>query len=228
MGMLRSTRRALLYRPPAAGGNWWEVSGQTCIAAYAPKGAANLAASYVNLANPGTYDAAPGTAPSFAAATGWTFVRTSLQYLTTGITPANGYSIIARFSNGSVISGQVGQLAGCYSGNETSRLGIMPLYYFDGIPRMYYQHGGLFYTDGIMTSGVMAAAGSGCYMNGTSVGTNSTSFSTAASKTVYIGAQNGGPSPTDYFSGDIQALAIYSTTLSASDVTALTDRMNAL
>ena len=32
--------------------------------AYQPKGAASLAASYFNLANPGTYNAAPGTAPS--------------------------------------------------------------------------------------------------------------------------------------------------------------------
>ena len=58
---------------------WWQVAGKTCVAAYQPKGAASLAASYVNLANPGTYDAAPGAAPTWASATGWTFNGT--QYL---------------------------------------------------------------------------------------------------------------------------------------------------
>jgi hypothetical protein len=66
-----ATRRALL-----GGGRratpWWYVAGQTCVAAYQPIGAPSLAASYVILANPGTYDAAPGVAPTFDAATGWT------------------------------------------------------------------------------------------------------------------------------------------------------------
>ena len=43
--------------------SWWVVAGKTCVAAYEPLGAASLAASYVNLANPGTYDATPGTTP---------------------------------------------------------------------------------------------------------------------------------------------------------------------
>ena len=52
--------------------NWWEAGGATgAVAVYQPIGAASLAASYVNLANPGTYDAAPGVAPTWASA-GWT------------------------------------------------------------------------------------------------------------------------------------------------------------
>ena len=66
---------------PAAG--WWVVAGKTCVAAYQPIGAASLAASYTNLANPGTYDAAPGVAPTFDAVNGWAFNTT--QYLETGI-----------------------------------------------------------------------------------------------------------------------------------------------
>ena len=49
------------------------ISAANCLAAYQPKGAASLAASYSNLANPGTYNAAPGVAPTFDASTGWTF-----------------------------------------------------------------------------------------------------------------------------------------------------------
>lgn len=71
---------------------WYLAGGITaaqCMAAYQPKGAASLAASYTNLANVGTYTAAPGTAPAFATATGWTFNgATNNRYLETGI-PSN-------------------------------------------------------------------------------------------------------------------------------------------
>lgn len=77
-----------------AAADWWVVPGKTCVAAYQPIGAASLAASYVNLANPGTYDAAPGVAPTWASATGWTF-NGSTQYLTTGITPPRGPNMVA-------------------------------------------------------------------------------------------------------------------------------------
>jgi len=38
---------------------WWlsgGIAAANCVAAYQPKGAASLEASYVNLANPGTYN----------------------------------------------------------------------------------------------------------------------------------------------------------------------------
>lgn len=56
--------------PPAAA-PWYLAGGApTPIAVYQPKGAASLAASYVNLANPGTYDAAADV-PGYGAPT-WT------------------------------------------------------------------------------------------------------------------------------------------------------------
>lgn len=67
-----------VFDPGLAVAPWWKVAGKTCVAAYQPKGAASLAASYVNLANPGTYDAAPGAAPTLTA-DGWSFDGT--QYL---------------------------------------------------------------------------------------------------------------------------------------------------
>ena len=62
--------RYIMPRSAAAAAGWWVVVGKTCIAAYQPKGAASLAASYVNLQQPGTYDAAPGVAPTWAAGGG--------------------------------------------------------------------------------------------------------------------------------------------------------------
>src|SRR3989344_5141970 len=78
----------------------WATSGgaPTPVAAYQPIGSASLTASYANLANPGTYTAAVGVAPTFAASTGWTFASASSQYLTTGIIHDAGWSIIARWS----------------------------------------------------------------------------------------------------------------------------------
>lgn len=62
------------------------VEASECVFAYAPDDADDLADSYINLVNPGTYDAAPGNAPSWAANTGWTFNGTN-DYLTTGAIP---------------------------------------------------------------------------------------------------------------------------------------------
>ena len=47
------------------------ISASACVAAYQPKGSTSLAASYTNLNSPGTYNAAPGVAPTWAVAT-WT------------------------------------------------------------------------------------------------------------------------------------------------------------
>ncbi len=52
---------------------WWLAGGipaENCIAAYQPKGAASYAASKVNLANPGTYDAYEGTTLRFTLKAG--------------------------------------------------------------------------------------------------------------------------------------------------------------
>ena len=78
------------------------VSRANCLAAYQAIGAASLAESYVNLVNPGTYDLSGGTAPTWAAESGWTFNGAD-QYKTTGIDPAANatqtWSMIVRYSN---------------------------------------------------------------------------------------------------------------------------------
>ncbi len=97
---------------------WWLRGGipaANCIAAYQPINAASLAASYVNLANPGTNDAAPGVAPGWNKTDGWTFNGLT-QYLTTGIIPASGYSMIIRFSQTEYILNA--DLAGEWKGSD--------------------------------------------------------------------------------------------------------------
>ena len=74
--------------------SWWlagGISAENCVAAYQAKGAADYAASLVNLANPGTYNAANGNSPTFNTAIGWTFDGVN-DYLVTGIVPASDQS----------------------------------------------------------------------------------------------------------------------------------------
>lgn len=164
----------------AAAALWWLAGGAPApVAVYQPMGAASQDASYVNLANPGTYDAAPGTAPSWDAAAGWTFNGTT-QYLETGtMSPwdttfnaalifrfANASTADTRFIGGSanLCCGRNGNLRAYFSNGwnmpgAASASGVMAMAdkqcYFDGLP------------DGTVTG--VAANGSpviGCYAGG--------------------------------------------------------------
>lgn len=77
---------------------WADYPG--VVAAYDAKNAASQAASYINLANPGTYDCTvPSVAPSWSNGTGWTFDG-STQYLDTGVIPVpNAFWGMVYFSN---------------------------------------------------------------------------------------------------------------------------------
>lgn len=196
----------------SASGPWYLAGGvlaASCVAAYQPKGAVDIAASYVNLANPGTYNAAPGTAPTFAAATGWTFAAASSQYLTTGIVPGANWSGIVR------VNGYSG--SGMLFGRESARFYIRQ------------ETGEWKYT--IVTGSASSAAAilaitATCgYLNGVADSTAVT-LSTGAGE-VYIGCFNNG-GPQLYMTGNILALALYNTTLTAPQVAAVTLAMQGL
>lgn len=148
------------------------VSAANCLAAYTPIGAASLAASYDNNAAPGnglpdgTYDAAPGTAPAWAAASGWSFTLASAQYLTTGITiPDTTYSAIARFSNVTVAGGSnEGYLIGSF-GALDRYWGIAPVG-FAGDNKVTYAWGNFVQIAPALSSGVLAIAALQPYRNG--------------------------------------------------------------
>ena len=85
----------------AAAVGWWVVPGKTCVAAYQAKGAASLAASYVNLPTPATYDLTLfGSGLTWDAADGWGTNWATNRFLHTGITPANdgSWSMFVRYS----------------------------------------------------------------------------------------------------------------------------------
>ena len=84
---------------------WWLAGGihpSQVVAAYQPKGAVDLAASYVNLANPGTNDAQVGVAPALDSS-GWVFGGS--QHVNTGVVPDENYCLairIASYSTGNI------------------------------------------------------------------------------------------------------------------------------
>lgn len=205
----------------AAEASWWlsgGVAAANAIAVYQPKGAASLAASYTNLANPGTYDAAPGTAPTFDAATGWTFTAASSQYLTTGVTPAadGTWSVLARFSdagiNQMVFGGQGGSGQFYLWLRADNKVEYGNIGYVTLAPRQ--------------SEGVLGFAGKTAYRNGSNVGT--IGASSGAQRVIFIAAYNNAGSPVLPLNGKVQALAIYNTTLTSTQVGLISAAMAAL
>lgn len=208
---------------------WWNDNGNIsgCVAAYQPIGAASLAASYVNLQNPGTYNAAPGTAPTFATATGWTFNGTT-QYLTTGgVVPAAGWSAIVRFSAlGS--PGTNAPALGAGNNGAGSAFQIIPHAASNGDLR-FYAYGTSFLGVAPKTaSGIMAlVGGANCYLNGSSDGATVGTFS-GAGQALYVGCRNNGGTADRFCPVTIEAIAIYNAAISGAEVATLTTLMNAL
>ena len=206
----------------AAAPSWWIVAGKTCVAAYQPKGAASLAASYTNLQNPGTYNAAPGVAPTWAAGTGWTF-NGSTQYLDTGVIPAadQSWSLLVRYSG--AVQSDFARF-GCLN-SGSARFFLYP--YTTSSSGTGYGHGGYLLVPVSDTSGVIGFAGNQPYRNGaTHGGTIGTGAGTPIAFS--IGAVNNTSVIGDYWNGTIEAIAIYDTTLTAPQVAAVSTAMAAL
>jgi hypothetical protein len=217
------------FQAPMAtpGGVPWYLAGgvakANCIAAYQPKGAASLAASYVNRVTPGTQDAAPGVAPTFNAATGWTFNGTT-QYLTTGLNPGNAWTTLIRFSGG---ASAAGALYGAFNSADGAGHAIYP--YADGFSRVRYANRSNNTVAPGLTAGNLGVAGQKPYRNGVpesitlSVGVN------PFPETIYIGCRNKDNTTAEQFYANTTiAFVVYTVTLTAAQVLAVVTAMAAL
>jgi hypothetical protein len=202
-------------------GNWWEAGGATgCVAAYQPKGAADLAASYVNLANPGTNNASEGDAPTFNTATGWTFDGVS-DGLVTGITPTGqDYTGIVQFTDasgaGRWIFGAIG----------AQFFGIQPID-DQGSPNVAYLNGSFLRVNPSLTAGNLAIAGNQGYRDGVADG-GTVSAGAGAHAGIYIGCVNNGGPGGSHLACKIQALAFFNNALTSGQVAAVAAAMAAL
>ena len=205
---------------------WYTApAGTTCVAAYDAVGAASLADSYTNEANPGTYTAAPGVAPTWAYGTGWTFNGTT-QYLTTGAVPASGWSMLVRYSGGPTTGNHI--VAGAYSSTVVdTRFYLAPSYNVAGLG-VLYGGGGYVRVAPALAAGVIGIANRTGYRNGASEGTTHLAWSGVAPGGVNIGAANHNLGVRDFTAANVQAVAIYSGSLTLADVVAIGAAMNLL
>jgi hypothetical protein len=214
---------------------WWLAGGlisPTNVAgAYQAIGAETQADSYLNLNNPGTNNLGVGVAPSWAAATGWTF-NGSTQYLTTGITPTSTYTIAIRYvtlGTGSTrIAAGENALNANFGIGTTDVLGIS-----DNLHARWGDNTGSFFNLFIGEEDrVIVLAGDDLYRDGSKIYdfiTTGGAVFTGTPNSIYIGAANDGATPdTLHFNNKILAVAIYDTALSGAEITALTTKMQAL
>lgn len=159
--------------------DWFLAGGApTPIAVYNVREGGSLAGSYVNIINPGTFNAAPGVAPTWSGVTGWGLNGT--QYLLTGIVPAAGYAGLVRVSN---ITGVNQWAFGCIAGGSNSTFGVVPNRSTNSV---LYGQGGTIEVSPAGTSGVFGVAGQRGYRNGTAEGASIVAWG-GSGETVDIG-----------------------------------------
>lgn len=200
---------------------WYRAGGAPVpVIAYQPKGAASLAASYVNLANPGTYDATPVGTPTFAAATGWTFPS---AYLTTGYAPPGTQTItmLVRYSGAQTINGL--GVAGVAQGAKLFLL--QP--FRTGNKTGFWSNVLLEATPAVL-SGAIGIVGRTGFVNGAAVGAAAAASQTAYTNSIWIGRYNADGSPATSFIGNIVAFALYESVLPDAQVAAVSAAMAAL
>jgi hypothetical protein len=231
--------------PNNAQGSWWSaggISAENCIAAFQPKGAASLAASYVNLASGGaTWDAATGNEPTFAAETGWTF-NGSNDYLVVGsgaILTAPPLTIVALVRTSNMTASKTIAAIKKTTANTGWQMATSGAIAGDPIRMQSMLNGSSAYADS--TSGYLentwhvAAGGSAshasraAFIDGGSMGTDTTTKEVSEDVDItLIGATHNGAQLTGWFEGDIAALAFYNAAITQTQIAAVAAAMAAL
>lgn len=198
------------------------ISASACVIAYQAKGAASLAASYVNLARAGD-NAAPGAAPTWDASSGWTFNGTT-QFLRAGTSiAANNWSIFVQYAG---LAAGTRCLVGC---SKT----VVPRgsFYVGEVPgNMVVISGDAFggaLNAPALATGNYGASGKQPYRNGIAEPAADTPGG-GTGLSLYIGASNNDGAAASFASVQVRAVAIYSVTITAPQALALARAMAAL
>ena len=196
--------------------DWWDPNGESLsvVAAYLAKGAASYAASKVNLANPGTYDATNGAGvPDWNTASGWTGTSGAVKYLDTGLFPTQDWTMLVQFANSS-------SNACCGVISSGQRITIAP---YSGANRTYYYGSVGRNVAGPTASGNMCVAGGNFYLNGSVDASPISSTFTCSNNARLVTAYGSGS-----YIGDVYAVAFYSGTLTPAQVATVAAAMAAL
>lgn len=213
----------------AAGGTWWDLNGTltSCVAAYQPKGAADYAASKVNLANPGTYNATDINAPDWATATGWYFSGVNKGLNAAYPSDTKPVTYIARIKCPADAAAQRAIFGTTKDSGAVLRINTNNSITFTGYGAFDVFTAGAIIGDTDMVIAVTydVSGNWALYIDGSLVnsGTNDKTFVTASYGQIGVARNNS----TDYI-GYIYALAVDNIAINGTQVSALTTAMNAL
>lgn len=215
---------SLQFGPVGPGGAaaepWWlsgGIAAGDCIVAYQAKGAADYAASLVNLNGPGVNDATPLTgAPTFNAALGWVGVAGCSGLQVTGYATAGGvYSVLVRETGTpnyviyvDTVAASGLSLASRGAGNSWALI--------NGANLVYAGRNGV---HALITQ--MGADQEVGYFNGVQMGTNWTALTVPNGLTLICG-------PLTNIASSIAAVVWYSTRITPAQVLAVSTAMAAL
>jgi hypothetical protein len=202
--------RDYLARKRAVDSPRWALAGGAPepLAVWCARGASSFAESLLNRANPGTYNLTVGVAPTWAAATGWSFATN--KYLRTDITAKQGQdqTLLVRFANrsGSALAYMVGA-----QGDGAAS------YLYIGARSAYltYANGAGNNVIPTLTAGVLAVAGAEAYRNGVAEGAALGDWGSAPQRPLVVGARDTG-TVAGFFTGDVLYVAYWATAVNAA------------
>lgn len=210
--------------------NWWEAGGASgAEGAYNAIGSATLADSYINLATPGTHDAVPGVAPTLNS--GWLF-NGSTEYIDSTIVPTldETWTMLVRYTyaGGGSFPSVAGQRQNAVAFPDF--VIVVDNGASGTSDQTVFRNGNVtgYTTTPRLANGVAGIVGNKAYWNGVEIGTI-VAGSVVTTRSIFIGAQhNELDSPSSFFPGTVQAIAIYNNTLTPSQVAAVSAAMAAL
>jgi hypothetical protein len=176
--------------------------------AYEASGAANYAASLVNLSNPGVNNLTEynGVVPWTAA--GWGFVAGSAQALITGLTPESTWAHLWQFENWTSDNTITG-----------SEAGSARFYFFRRATDIIYGFGGTATKVPTLNTGVLGCSARRCFRDGT-YETTTTAWTGGTGRSIYIGCRNDG-SPDSFITATGKRYVAYNGTVTDEQMNAI-------
>jgi hypothetical protein len=199
---------------------WWAAGGASAsiLGRYPAIGAASRAASYSNLANPGTNDLTEGVADvDWTTQNGW--AGADYKYLLTGIVPTSDDTVIVHFGDigASNTNGIFGAIDGAkYFAAFQTNYGYLSAKNASGATAILATQ--------LRNNGVIAIAGNTVYFNGVSIGACDGAYN-GANALALMAANAAGVSP---IVGKVKSAVVYSSTLNASQISMVTNGMRAI
>lgn len=208
---------------PAPIAPWYLTGGvdpANVMAVYEPAEAADYSASLVNIANPGTGDAAEGVAPGFTVGAGWIF-NGSDDYLIGPSLNGNSFTVIVKtFYDGN----DDGVIAGWFGDDWSNKL---KLYQDAQWRKMRFDWGAgagslspdeVNYTE---SHNIIALTTTHCYINGVEQDFTPATAPGDHAEIAFIGAYNYLGSPNTYLNIGIEMMAFYNAILTPSQIAAI-------